>query len=44
MEKVEEGVKNKIPIIDISPLIGGTEGRYTVAVKIGQACRECGFF
>ncbi len=34
----------KIPVIDISPLIGGTEGRYKVAVKIGQACRECGFF
>src|SRR5262245_24081681 len=44
MEKVEEGVEYKIPIIDISPLIGGTEGRYTVAAKIGQACRECGFF
>src|SRR6266508_3906189 len=33
-----------IPIIDIGPLVGGTEGRYAVADEIGQACRECGFF
>src|SRR5262245_39096657 len=33
-----------IPIIDIGPLVGGTEGRYAVAAEIGQACRECGFF
>jgi isopenicillin N synthase-like dioxygenase len=33
-----------IPIIDIGPLIGGTEGRYAVADEIGRACRECGFF
>lgn len=33
-----------IPIIDIGPLIGGTEGRYAIAAEIGQARRECGFF
>ncbi len=33
-----------IPIIDIGPLIGGTEDRYAVADEIGRACRECGFF
>jgi isopenicillin N synthase-like dioxygenase len=33
-----------IPIINISPLAGGTEGRHAVAAEIGQACRECGFF
>src|SRR5215470_7779166 len=33
-----------IPIIDIGPLVGVTEGRYSVADEIGQACRECGFF
>jgi isopenicillin N synthase-like dioxygenase len=33
-----------IPIINISPLAGGTEGRRAVAAEIGQACRQCGFF
>ena len=33
-----------IPIIDISPLVLETEDRHEVAAKIGQACRECGFF
>jgi isopenicillin N synthase-like dioxygenase len=44
METVEEVVEISIPIIDISQLIGGTEGRHAVAARIGQACRECGFF
>src|SRR5262249_49915935 len=44
MKTVAEGVDYSIPIIDISPLIGGTEGRFAVANKIGQACRACGFF
>jgi isopenicillin N synthase-like dioxygenase len=35
---------SQIPIIDISALIGRTEDRHQVAAKIGQACRECGFF
>jgi isopenicillin N synthase-like dioxygenase len=33
-----------IPIIDIGPLIDEREDRHAVAAKIGQACRECGFF
>jgi isopenicillin N synthase-like dioxygenase len=33
-----------IPIINIGPLAGGTEGRHAVAAEIGQACREYGFF
>lgn len=44
MQPVEEGVEYRIPIINISPLIGGTEGRHDVADIIGQACRGCGFF
>jgi isopenicillin N synthase-like dioxygenase len=44
METVKEGVDYNIPIIDIGPLIGGTECRQVVADRIGQACRECGFF
>lgn len=34
----------QIPIIDINGLIRGTEDRHEVAVRIGKACRECGFF
>jgi isopenicillin N synthase-like dioxygenase len=33
-----------IPIINISALVCGTEDRHEVAAKIGQACRDCGFF
>jgi isopenicillin N synthase-like dioxygenase len=47
MESAVEGVdynKLGIPVIDISPLICGTEGRPAVAAEIGQACREFGFF
>ncbi|CAF0729361.1 unnamed protein product [Brachionus calyciflorus] len=33
-----------IPIIDISPLIQNTPEKFQVAEKIGQACRENGFF
>lgn len=44
MEIVEERAEYGIPVIDINPLIGGTEGRHAVASEIGQACRECGFF
>lgn len=33
-----------IPIVDISGLVSGTEERYEVAAKIGQACRDYGFF
>ncbi|MBD2099801.1 isopenicillin N synthase family oxygenase [Leptolyngbya sp. FACHB-261] len=34
----------QIPIIDISALVGSTDGRDEIAVQIGQACREFGFF
>jgi len=46
-------MKQHLPIVDISPLIsaGGqraplqrTEGRWNVAMQIGEACREFGFF
>ena len=33
-----------IPLVDISGLVAGTEQRHEVATRIGQACRECGFF
>jgi isopenicillin N synthase-like dioxygenase len=33
-----------IPVIDISPLVCGADERREVAAKIGQACREAGFF
>src|SRR5688572_28226645 len=36
--------RSDIPIINISGLVRGTEERREVAVRIGQACRECGFF
>ncbi len=33
-----------IPLVDISGLVAGTQQRHEVAARIGQACRECGFF
>src|SRR5262245_51361170 len=33
-----------VPIVDLAPLVAGAAGRRDVAEKIGQACRECGFF
>src|SRR5437867_369188 len=33
-----------IPIIDISALVNGGQDRHEVAAKIGQACRDWGFF
>ena len=33
-----------IPIIDISALVSGTQDSREVATRIGQACRDCGFF
>jgi isopenicillin N synthase-like dioxygenase len=44
METLKEVGSSTIPIINIGPLGGGTEGRYAVADEIGRACRECGFF
>jgi isopenicillin N synthase-like dioxygenase len=36
--------QSRIPVIDITALVRGTDERYKVAVEIGQACREYGFF
>lgn len=33
-----------IPIIDVTELINGTDGKYKVAQQIGDACRTYGFF
>src|SRR6266850_1952523 len=33
-----------IPIVNISGLISGTEDGREAASRIGQACRDCGFF
>ncbi len=33
-----------IPIVDVTDLIAGAEGRHAVAARLGQACRESGFF
>jgi isopenicillin N synthase-like dioxygenase len=35
---------SKLPVIDIAALVRGTDERHNVAVRIGQACREAGFF
>jgi isopenicillin N synthase-like dioxygenase len=35
---------SSIAVIDVSALIYGTAGRREVAAKIGQACRDLGFF
>ena len=34
----------RIPVIDVNQLVLGTEARHDVAAKIGEACREYGFF
>jgi isopenicillin N synthase-like dioxygenase len=33
-----------IPVIDIRGLVTGAADRHDVAAKIGNACRDCGFF
>jgi isopenicillin N synthase-like dioxygenase len=33
-----------IPIIDVRDLVAGTPGQHAVAERLGQACRESGFF
>jgi isopenicillin N synthase-like dioxygenase len=33
-----------IPILDVSELVAGSTGRQGVAARIGEACRESGFF
>jgi isopenicillin N synthase-like dioxygenase len=44
MEKIATNHHSSIPVIDVNPLILGEEARRDVAAKIGQACREYGFF
>lgn len=36
--------KSSIPVIDIGPLLRGSEQKQSVADRIGTACREHGFF
>jgi isopenicillin N synthase-like dioxygenase len=46
-DEVREYTRSRIPIIEIGPIIDGTEAiakRYAVAAEIGKACREYGFF
>jgi isopenicillin N synthase-like dioxygenase len=33
-----------IPVVDVGALISETAERYSVATRIGEACRDCGFF
>lgn len=33
-----------IPILDVSALVAGTPGQRAVAARLGEACRESGFF
>ncbi len=35
---------SEIPVIDINPLVSGVGDRQEVAARIGQACRDFGFF
>jgi isopenicillin N synthase-like dioxygenase len=44
MNPDERGMHSDIPVIDISALARRTEERSRVAVQIGQACRDYGFF
>ena len=44
MDSMAHDTYSHIPIIDISALVSGKEDRHEVAAKIGQACRDCGFF
>jgi isopenicillin N synthase-like dioxygenase len=44
MDSMAHDTYSHIPIINISALVSGKEDRHEVAAKIGQACRDCGFF
>jgi isopenicillin N synthase-like dioxygenase len=44
VNKMETSHNSLIPVIDVKPLVLGTEARHDVAAKIGEACREYGFF
>src|SRR5919197_1802727 len=44
MDDMASNIHSRIPVINVKPLVLGTAGRHEVAAKMGQACRECGFF
>src|SRR5256886_11870034 len=44
MNKIATNYDLTIPVIDVNPLVLGTAARHDVAIRIGEACRECGFF
>jgi isopenicillin N synthase-like dioxygenase len=44
MEKMAHASQSHIPVVDISALVSGKEDRHEVAARMGQACRDCGFF
>ena len=44
MDKMAHASHSHIPVVDISALVSGKEDRHEVAARIGQACRDCGFF
>ena len=44
MNKIGTNHHSGIPVIDVNPLVLGTKARSDVAAKVGQACREWGFF
>ena len=39
-----QAVTPEVSIIDVAPLVTGTGDRSSVAARIGQACRQPGFF
>jgi isopenicillin N synthase-like dioxygenase len=44
MSRIETALASTIPIINVEPLILRTGGEYSIAEKIGRACRDVGFF
>ena len=44
MDSMAHDTYSHIPIINISALVSGREDRHEVAARIGQACRDWGFF
>jgi isopenicillin N synthase-like dioxygenase len=44
MGKMAHANHSHIPVVDISALVSGKEDRHEVAARMGQACRDCGFF
>jgi isopenicillin N synthase-like dioxygenase len=44
MDQTQRADTSSIPIVDVSLLAGGTKERQEAATRIGQACRDVGFF